>query len=135
MTRPTPREELYRWHAEAVRLVGLGVRLEVPDEAQPGWYRRRLVRGGPFVAVAITMEQPVDEDGELCGDETLAAWIGGNWRDPHEEWTYCAGQPITEAEFRFMEARARHAAQNVPLSPFAAPRRPVDWLSCKLPEF
>lgn len=135
MTRPTPQAELYRWHAEAVVLVAHGVRLEVPEEPQCGWYRRRLVPGGPLVAVRISMRADVDADGELTGDETLEAWLGGNWRDPQEEWTYCAGRPVTEAEFLYMEARAHHATQFDPGSPFASPRKRIDWLACKLPTF
>lgn len=101
---------------------------------QPGFYRRRLVRGGPWVGVAIWLAQEIDpETGELVADERLVATVDGAPADPIAVWTYCAKNPIPEAEYRFLIAAARHAQAYEPEAPRANPRRPIDLMSAALP--
>lgn len=47
------------------------------EDPECGFYRLRLVKGGPFVPARIWMDQPVDEHGALWADETLRAEIDG----------------------------------------------------------
>lgn len=70
----------------------------VEDEPQPGLYKRRMVKGGPFVPVEIWLEQKIDpETGELAADERLRAICNGERRDPVSIWTYC--RPIAADEY------------------------------------
>jgi len=62
-------------------------------DAQPGFYRKRTRREGPFVPVAIW------HDGEK-----MVAVVGGKPADPSAIWTFVCQHPITEAEFRKVEA-------------------------------
>lgn len=58
-------------------------------EPQCGYFKRRMVRGGPFVPAAIWR----GEDGELVCS------VDGRPRDPVDEWTFLAGQPVTYGEY------------------------------------
>jgi len=42
-------------------------------------------------------------------------------------WPFCAREPITEAEYRFLTADAAHARQWRPEHPKAQPRKAVDF--------
>lgn len=57
-------------------------------DAQPGFYRRRLVRGGPFVPVAIWHD----------GDK-MVALVDGKPADPVDIWTWVCQAPITEQAY------------------------------------
>lgn len=57
-------------------------------DAQPGFYRRRLVRGGPFVPVAIWHD----------GDK-MVALVDGKTADPVDIWTWVCQAPITEQAY------------------------------------
>jgi len=128
MRVPTPRVYLYSWHAAALA----GSHPPIHDEPQPGWFKRKLVRGGPFVAVEIWMEQPV-EDGELLAPEVLRCEIDGVAADPHDQWTYVADNPISEAQFRHMRADARWVKAHAPDEPAASPREPINLLRAPIP--
>ena len=57
------------------------------DHPQPGFYRMRRKKGGPYKPVAIW-----ERGGELvmkCGEEML---------DPVTNWTYCADKPVTKED-------------------------------------
>ncbi len=70
----------------------------VEDEPQCGYFKRRMVRGGPFVPVEIWMEQDIDpETGELTAPERLRAICNGNLCNPVTTWTYC--RPISASEY------------------------------------
>lgn len=123
MRRPTPRDELYRWHTEALA----GLEPVITDVPQCGWYKRKLVKGGVFVPARIWMVQPVDgETGELVGDELLQAEVNGAFADPHDCWSWICANPITEAEFHYLTARIAHAVRHEPDDAFADPRKPID---------
>ena len=135
---PTPRTKLYAWHANAVvkverhgSLRAAGIEID-QDEPQCGWYMRRMIRGGPYVAAEIWMEQPV-EDGQLVGDEKLMCQVDGRDADPVDQWTYLAAHPITEKAFRHMRATARWTKLNAPEEPAANPMAPVDHLKTPIP--
>lgn len=93
------------------------------DQPEPGFFKLRLVRRGPWVAAKIVF------DGKLWGAE-----IGGRPAGPpHADhdvagnvmriWT--AGTRITADEYVYLIDVARHAAAN-PEHPSADPRRPID---------
>lgn len=68
------------------------------DEPQCGFYKRRMVKGGPFVPVEIWLEQEIDPaTGELIADERIEAICNGVPCDPVKVWTYC--RAISTEEF------------------------------------
>lgn len=134
--RPTPPEVAYAWHQRALADMSLGLDVEITDDPQPGWYQRRLVRGGVMVPARIFLDAEYDEETcELLAPEELACEIDGARVDAHEFWTWLAARPITEAEYNYMVARRNFASWHEPASPFANPKRPVDWLRAPVPEF
>lgn len=123
MRTPTPRAELYDWHSRALR----GEKPVIDDTPQCGFFKRKLVRGGVFVPAQIWMWQDIDpETGELLSDEELQCEVNGVRADPFDAWTWICGNPITEAEYRYLEARIQHAARFEPDDAFADPRKPID---------
>lgn len=135
MTLPTSRDDLYRWHREAMDLNKFGIAFDVNPQPECGWFKRRLVKGGPFVPAKIWMHQPVGEDGHLCDDEILQCEVDGLCRDPSDQWSWLAGNPISEAEFKFLTATRQWAEQNSPDEPYANPQDPVDWHKVPTPTF
>jgi hypothetical protein len=135
MRRPTPHDVAYRWHTEMM----LGWRGDpdaITEEAQCGWYKTRLVKGGPFVPARIYLEQHVDATtGELLQDEVMHCEIGGRAADVEEKWLHLAHEPITEDEFEYLTAVAMHAAWHDPSQPQAKPRKPVDFSTARAPKF
>lgn len=105
------------------------------DTPVPGWYRRRLIKGGPWVGCVIFYACPMDpESGEpMDRSRYLLCQVNGEWRDPLETWTWCAGSPISEAEYRFLMADAAHAMEFRPTAPRANPRAKIALLECELP--
>lgn len=92
--QPTPRAAQYAFWQRAVA----GERVpRHEDEPQPGFYKRRYVRGGPFVPVEIWLEQEIDpETGELTADEVLRAICNAERCNPLTVWPYCRPIPLTE---------------------------------------
>lgn len=109
---------------------------------QAGFYQMRLVKGGIFVAVRLWLGfgkqdgRELDDDGKP--NPTIAR--GWQWRamldgvevHPWKVWPGCSGEPITEAEYRYLLARRDHAVKHDTDSPFASPRQPVNWLTAKI---
>lgn len=95
MRRPSTMADLYRWHRTAILDPSTP---RHPDLPECGWYRTRFCRGGPWVAVEITVEREICPDtGELLGPERLVATADGMRRDPARLWTFL--EPITRAEY------------------------------------
>ena len=93
--RPTPDAVAYDFWRRSVA----GERVpRVEDDPQPGFYKRRIVKGGPFVPVEIYIERETDTDtGDLTADERLAAIQNTKPVDPGKVWTYC--RPISREEY------------------------------------
>ncbi len=98
------------------------------NEPKPGFYRRRLVRGGPWVPALIFWEygDVDDESGHKLSDDVLHCYVNGQKRNPYTEWVFLGGQPITEAEYRFMVDDAAHARAHRQSDPKATPDQPID---------
>ena len=123
MRQPTPRDVLYRWHAEAM----LGLAPAIDSTPHCGWFKRKLVKGGVFVPARIWMFQDIDaETGELLSDELLQCEVNGAYADPEDAWSWICGNPISVSEFLYLSARIDYAARNEPEDPFAAPNKPID---------
>jgi len=97
-----------------------------------GFYRRRIVKDGPFVPVRFWLHQQIDRvTGELTEDERLRCQVNGQEiigaDNIEQQWVYCANHPISEAEFAFMCARADWAEEHAPNDPHAQPQLAIDW--------
>lgn len=116
------------WHWRAVRLAGrpTGYHDFTPPDPQCGWFKRRLVRGGPWAPAKIWREA---ERRELqpTGRDILRCEVAGKLRDPQAEWPRLSINPITEEEYRFMTASAEWARAYSPHDPAANPEKPIDW--------
>lgn len=125
MRRPSTRDEQLAWH----RATLAGERPpRIEDVPECGWYKRRYVKGGPFVPVLIYLEQEVDpETGELVDDETFRANCNGEAVDPAKVWNYC--KPISEEEYEALvalhERDAMMAATHAPVDLARSPARPT----------
>ena len=97
------------------------------NDPQPGFYKTRLVKKGPWVPARIYWQGERDEEtGELIEDERLFCEIDGRPADPFDRWTYLCGNPITEAEFNLMTADAAWCRENAPTDPKATPLSPIN---------
>lgn len=105
---------------------------ETPEE---GFFKRRLVKGGPWVPVQIWIEAERDEAGDLLSDEVVRCTVDGLLADVSTHWTFAAGNPITEAEFDYLTRVSVHAKARAPREPLANPRRKIDPLKYPLPVF
>lgn len=133
---PTPLECVYAWHRQAIDDQRLGIEINVTLNPECGWFKRRLVKGGVFVPARIWIEAETDADtGELISDEVMICEVGGRREDPSEAWTWLCANPITEAEFNYLTATARHIGWHEPDQPQANPRQPIDWLTVRPPNF
>lgn len=101
-------------------------------KSDPGYYRIRLVDGGPFVAASVhKMSAHNPRTGEVIdGDDVIVPYLDGRRCEPHE-WKHQAsriwslGQPITKGDHDYMVDRAAWARANAPHEPEANPLRPV----------
>lgn len=132
---PTPRAALYAWHTNAL----LGVLADEPqafnETPECGWFKRRMVKGGPFVPARIWMYQPTDESGELVGDEVMNCEVNGKWADADQQWSWLCGNPITEQEFLYLTASLKWAEDHAPHEPMANIHQRIDWLKVPTPTF
>lgn len=105
------------------------------DQPRPGFYRRRLVKGGPWVGARIWHGPPFDPITRepLDRSHALRCEVNGEQVDVFDAWTWLAGEPISEAEFLYLEALRDHALAHEPDHPAAQPRRPIDRMTLSLP--
>lgn len=123
MREPTPQRELYAFWMLNLKALGC---TKITTEPQSGFYRCKLVKGGPWVPVAIWVHQETDEAGELLSDETLQCLVDGKPHDAAQIWSYCADKPIAEDEYRFRIEYGRWARDWAPETPAAQPKQALD---------
>lgn len=99
------------------------------DEPQAGWYRTRLVKGGPYVPARIWWEQEIDEAGELLAQPVIRCEIDGRRRDPVQAWSWLASRPISEGEYMQMLSGRMEDAEEKSSTPDQA----VVWTEAKPP--
>lgn len=100
-------------------------------ELFPGFYRGRLVRGGPLVAIVLAEVAPqFDEDGEPMWDWFYLLTVDGENRDPFDTLGFM-GEPCTEAEVAYIEATRQHDRTHG--TPLAHARQKIDALQSPLP--
>ncbi len=104
-------------------------------DPRPGFFKMRLVRGGPFVGAEIRHGPAHDPE---TGEELDRSWMwealinGKHVRQPAGDplnagvfrvWE--SGTEITEAEYRYLIADADWCAKHAPSEPQAQPTRAV----------
>ena len=130
--QPTSHAVAYAWHTAAMA----GDEPVTTDEAQCGWFKRRLVKHGPFVPARIWLDQPVDlGTDELIDDERLLCELNGQRVDAEDQWPWLCANPISESEFNYLTASLMWSATYAPDEPRANPRQPIDWLKVPVPTF
>lgn len=113
-----------------------GEKPPITEDPQPGFYKRKLVKGGPFVPVHIWLVlSQRDEAGDRMCDEKLFCAVDGRLVDVDLHWSYCCASPITEAEFDYLSKVSQYAKANNQREPLANPRRKINALSFPLPTF
>lgn len=124
MRTPTLIDEAFAWWRSALA----GGRPPIHTEPHCGFYKRKLVRGGPHVPARIWLHQEIDSaTGELTAPEEMRCEVGGKRRDAEAEWLYLCYLPITEAEFSYLTANADWARKYAPQEPAANPDRATDF--------
>jgi hypothetical protein len=116
--RPSSFARLHDWHRRAVAGEAVATHDGLPHA---GWYKRKLVKGGPWVPVRIYVERETcPETGDLTAPERLAMEVEGirSDRDPADDFTWLT--PISRSEYDWlMDARLRDTR-------FADSRAPID---------
>ncbi len=107
------------------------------DASEPvaGFYRYRLRSDGVRGGVKIWYGPPFDP---VTGEELDRSWrfqasFNGQPVDLERVWPNCAGDPITEADYRRYVARLQWAEQHAPESAYADGRKRHDPLSPDAP--
>jgi hypothetical protein len=96
------------------------------DKPEPGFYKRKLVKNGPWVGCRIWIEEERDEDGNLISDVAYHCEVDGKPADAFAQWLWLASHPITESEYRFMVDDAAWCRAHAPDDPKANPARPIN---------
>ncbi len=95
----------------------------------------RFVRGGPLVGIRIWHGPPLDPIDRSVMDR-MHRWnaeANGEHVELDRVWPQCVGDPITEAEYRFLCERTQWARRNDAYDPMATPRRKADWDKSSVP--
>jgi len=117
--RPTSFASSLAWHRAAVSGEEPPRHDGLPE---CGWFKRRMIKGGPWVPVRIYLDRQIDPaTGELTEDERFCCEVEGlDGGDPADHWTYLT--PITREEFnhlvdyRLRDSRMLDARQRIDLS-------------------
>ncbi len=106
--------------------------------AMPGYWRLRLVKGGPLVAACIrwvhTVAEPDDPENDMADTRSpfLAAFVNDKPVELDRVW-HSKGEPIDEPTYRFMVAEAAWTTEYAPLEPAARPTEPVNLRQIPIP--
>lgn len=128
----TRRERIYADRVDTKVEVEGAVDVSLPVA---GFYRTKLRGDGVQCAVRIWHGQPNDPvTGELLDRSyRWQARVNGEPIDFDRVWPACAGEPISQAEYRTFVQRQAWAKQHAPKSAYADPRRKHDPLSSDTP--
>lgn len=98
------------------------------DQPVAGFYRRRLVKNGPWVAVLIVHGRPRDPvtGEELDRSPRWQAWLDGKEVDVFQVWPECSGAPIDKAEYLHLRNVSDWAREHAPYAPEAQPRQSIN---------
>ncbi len=99
-----------------------------------GYYRSKLVKGGVAVGVRIWFGPPLDPvtGEEMDRSHRWQAQVNGECVDIDRVWPFGIGERIDQREYDYLRRLAEWAAGELPDSPLANPRKPVDLLTAPL---
>ena len=101
--QPTSARAAYAWHIAVMAGDAPAVHDGWPE---CGWYRARLVRGGPWVAVQLRISRPTDDEGELTGPEAITGEANGNHlTSPEIDALWLHLEPISREAFQALSTR------------------------------
>lgn len=126
----------FDWHARALveadkkaKNSTHRIMLQAPAEPQSGWYRRRLIKDGPWVPARIWRQQDTDFMTDRPSDNfTMMCAVGDTVRKAVDQWNWLLNNPIPKAEYDYMMMRRDWAKRWAPTEPEANEESPVDWL-------
>lgn len=97
--------------------------MPAPDitRPQPGFYRTRFVKNGPWIAARIWLDDSIPERPAV-----LLAEVDGKEADPYRIWPSVIGNDITEIDFRHLGNVRRWAQTSAPHAPEAQPFKPIN---------
>lgn len=97
--QPSSASQLYAWWREALTNPDMPRSDGLPE---CGWFKVRLVKGGPWVAARIWCERDIDPNTlELIAPERLACEVGGERAEPSRHWLHMAA--ISREEFEWLD--------------------------------
>lgn len=102
------------------------VNLEEPKE---GYYRCKLIRGGPWQPVRIWVDHVEDRP------SLLLATLNGKDIDPYQVYARCYGHQIQYSEYLYLTSLNEYAVKHAPDMPEAKPGEPVNFGKLKPPEW
>lgn len=116
------------------------------DQPRPGFFKMRLVKGGPFVGAELRYGPSRDPDTGGILYERSYLWEtrinGALARDPSPDpvaagvfRVWLSGTEIDEEEFRYLIADREWCAKHAPHRPEAQPARKVDLSSLSPEDF
>lgn len=113
------------------------------EEPTEGYFRMRLVHGGPLVGIRIWYGPPLDPTIYDPRDpathepmDRMPRWnalANGEIIDLERVWPVCMGDPIEEAEYRYLASTTQWAKRNDGFSPMATPRKKTNWDDSSVP--
>lgn len=109
--------------------------MQTLEEPTEGYYRMRLVRGGPLVGIRIWFGPPLEP---WCREEMDRYWrwnaeANGEHVELDRVWPQSVSDEITEDEYRFLVERTKWAKRNDAFDPMSAPRRKTNWDDSTVP--
>ncbi len=95
------------------------------NKPQAGYYKRRLVKGGPWVGVHIWYGPPTcPHTGQLLDRSwRWQALVNGEDADEYEAWISGCANPITKEEYEYLLAHSDWAKN---YAPDLAPDKKID---------
>lgn len=124
MRRPSTAAQIYSWHRAALTGCVPPIHDGLPEA---GWYKRKMVKGGPWVPARIFVERDIDpETGDLTSPERLVADIDGKRDDPARHWTHLI--PISRDEYQRLLYRQSVTPQMAESNkPIDLTKEPLQW--------
>lgn len=92
------------------------------DRPQPGYYRLKLIRNGPWVGARIWIDDSIPERPAV-----MLATMGGKDADPMALWPRVCGEPISEQDYRYLMGVKDWAEKYDRTAPEASPHKPIDF--------
>lgn len=122
------------WWRERVAGPGPYKQPTINEFPAAGYFKRRLVKGGPFVPARIWLVEHIcPHTGDYMADTDYRCEVNGQPRDAFDQWAWLCSHPISRADYRYMVADAAYARDHAPNDPKATPAAAVDFLTATIP--